>query len=178
MIGYWAMLFRTLRTLIFTFALILAATFGVGAQGTPPPPDEQNETFIDTLKRMQIKREEDEHKKLVEKALQIKEAAENLNKENGGEKSGLHLARAADKKLREIEKSAKQIRSESGGGDDGQQLESPPKTLADALKQLSDASQRLQVSMEKTSRRVVSASVVAETNEIIQLVKIIRGYLN
>src|ERR1051326_3807138 len=107
------MLLRTLRTLIFIFALILVASFGVGAQSTgpPPPPDEQNETFLDTLKRMQIKREEEEHKKLVEKALQIKEAAEDLNKEGDGQ----HLQRTADKKLREIEKSAKQIRSESGG---------------------------------------------------------------
>src|SRR5207249_12245930 len=152
------------------------ASFGAGAQSVspPPPPDEQNETFLDTLKRMQIKREEDEHKKLVEKALQIKEAAEDLSKEGDGQ----HLQRAADKKLREIEKSAKQIRSESGGGDDGKQLEAPPKTLAEALKQLSEVSERLQVSMEKTSRHVVSASVITETSEIIQLVKIIRGYLN
>lgn len=170
------MLFHSLRTIIFAFALVLVASFGVGAQsvGPPPPPDEQNETFLDTLKRMQIKREEDEHKKLVEKALQIKEAAEGLNKESGSP----HLARTADKKLREIEKSAKQIRTESGGADDGKQLEAPPKTLADALKRLSDASERLQVSMEKTSRHIVSASVIAETSEIIQLVKIIRGYLN
>src|SRR5438445_3038635 len=131
------MLFRPLRTILFAFALILVASFVAGAQstGAPPPPDEQNETFLDTLKRMQIKREEDEHKKLVEKALQIKEAAESLNKEHDSP----HLQRTADKKLREIEKSAKQIRSESGGGDDGKQLESPPKTLAEALKQLSDA---------------------------------------
>ena len=170
------MLFRPLRIIMLAFTLTLVASFVARAQGTgaTPPPEEQNETFLDTLKRMQIKREEDEHKKLVEKALQIKEAAESLNKENDSS----HLQRTADKKLREIEKSAKQIRSESGGGDDGKQLESPPKTLAEALKQLSDASERLQVSMEKTSRHVVSASVIAETSEIIQLVKIIRGYLN
>jgi len=169
------MLFYPLRTILLTFALILVASFGVGAQGTgTPPPDEQNETFIDNLKRMQIKREEEEHKKLVEKALKIKEAAESLNKES----ESPQLTRDADKKLREIEKSAKQIRSESGGGDDGKQLEAPPKTLAEALKQLSEASQRLQVSMEKTSRHIVSASVIAGTSEIIQLVKIIRGYLN
>lgn len=170
------MLFRVLRTIIFAFALVLVASFGVGAQsvGPPPPPDEQNETFLDNLKRMQIKREEEEHKKLVEKALQIKESAESLNKEGDGQR----LLHAADKKLREIEKSAKQIRSDSGGSDDGKPLETPPTTLAEALKQLSDASQRLQVSMEKTSRHIVSASVIAETSEIIQLVKIIRGYLN
>lgn len=170
------MLVCRLRTIVFALALSLVASFGVRAQsvGPPPPPDEQNETFLDNLKRMQIKREEEEHKKLVEKALQIKEAAESLNKEG----EGVHLTRTADKKLREIEKSAKQIRSDSGGSDDGKPLEAPPKTLADALKQLSEASQRLQVGMEKTSRHIVSASVIAETSEIIQLVKIIRGYLN
>jgi len=59
-------------TLRFLFS-ILCALFIVSVAGAQPagaanPPtgaaEEQNETMLDTLKRMQIKREEDEHKKM------------------------------------------------------------------------------------------------------------------
>ena len=39
-------------------------------------------------------------------------------------------------------------------------------------------SEQFNTSLEKTSRQVVSAAVLAEATEIIQLVKIIRGFLN
>jgi hypothetical protein len=171
------MRFRSLLLVGFSSALLSLAVGRAQAQSAnaqSPPPDEQNETMRDTLKRMQIKREEEEHKKLVEKAVQLKEAAESLAKEAAGNR----LARAAEKKLKEIEKSAKHIRSESGGSDDNRQLDPSPATLSEALKQLGEASQRLHSSMEKTSRHVVSAAAVAEATEIIQLVKIIRSYLN
>jgi hypothetical protein len=138
------------------------------------PADDQGDSFRENMKRMEIKREEDEHKKLVERAAQLKETVDTLSQDA----SGSHLARTADKKLKEIEKSAKTIRSEFGGTNDDKPLESPPASLDDALKQLKSTGDRLNTSMEKTSRHVVSATVVVEASEIIQLVKIIRTYVN
>ena len=160
---------------LFFAGLFLGATLDVRAQAaeiTQTTAEEQNETFRDTLVRMRIKREEEEHKKLVAKAEQIKEHALALVKEPVGKQ----LARDADKKLKEIEKNARNIRSESGGGEDVP-LETPPHNLPDALKQLSEASERLNEKLSKTSRHVVSLTVVAEATEIIQLVKLLRGYL-
>lgn len=136
-------------------------------------PDEQNETMRDTFKRMQIKREEDEHKKIIGKGSQIKEDIDALAKDavNG------RLPHIAEKRLKEIEKSAKQIRSESGGSQDDP-LESPPDNLADALKRLDDVSTKLNDHLAKTSRRMISIAVVENATEIIQLVKILRSYLN
>jgi len=111
---------------------------------------------------------------LVERAAQLKETVDTLAQDTAGS----HLARTADKKLKEIEKSAKTIRSEFGGTNDETPLESPPASLDDALKQLKSTGERLNTSMEKTSRHVVSATVVVEASEIIQLVKIIRSYVN
>ena len=141
---------------------------------TASPADDQGDSFRENMKRMEIKREEDEHKKLVERAAQLKETVDTLSQDA----SGSHLARTADKKLKEIEKSAKTIRSEFGGTNDETPLESPPASLDDALKQLKSTGERLNTSMEKTSRHVVSATVVVEASEIIQLVKIIRSYVN
>lgn len=163
-----------LRSLFFIIGLLIVAP-AAWAQATaaePTPPEEQNETMRDTLKRMQIKREEEEHRKIVEKGSQIKEGIEALAKSVVGER----LARKAEKQLKEIEKSAKQIRSESGGSED-EPLESPPNNLPDALKRLAEASERLNDSLAKTSRRVVSIAVVEEATEVIQLIKLLRNYL-
>jgi hypothetical protein len=143
--------------------------------GPPGPPgDDQGDSFRENMKRMEIKREEDEHRKLVERAAQIKETVDTLSHDAAGS----HLAHTADKKLKDIEKSAKTIRSEFGGTNDETPLDSPPANLEDALKQLKSTGERLNTSMEKTSRHVVSATVVVEAGEIIQLVKIIRTYVN
>ena len=161
---------------LFAFICLLLVAPAAWAQSTATeqaPPDEQNETMRDTFKRMQIKREEDEHKKIVGKGSQIKEDIQALAKDavNG------RLPRAAEKRLKEIEKSAKQIRSESGGSQDDP-LESPPNNLDDALKRLDEVSTKLNDHLAKTSRRMISIAVVEDATEIIQLVKILRGYLN
>ncbi|HKX31980.1 MAG TPA: hypothetical protein VJ302_30110 [Blastocatellia bacterium] len=137
--------------------------------------DDQNETMLDTLKRMQIKREENEHKKLLEKGAQIKGEAEALAKEVP-ESAGNRLPRPSEKRLKDIEKFAKQIRSESGGSED-EPLASPPGNLSEAIKQLGEVSERLNVNLAKTSRSVISIAVVDDTTQIVQLVKILRGYL-
>jgi hypothetical protein len=163
------------RILFLTVAFLLAAP-AAWAQTTAAeqatPPDEQNETMRDTLKRMQIKREEEEHKKIIGKGSQIKEETEALVKDAVDGR----LPRAAEKRLKDIEKSAKQIRSEAGGSQD-EPLESPPNNLEDALKRLTETSERLNDRLAKTSRRVISVAVVDDATEVIQLVKILRHYL-
>jgi len=157
---------------IFCFLFVAPAVCAQSAETTPP--EEQNETMRDTLKRMQIKREEQEHKKILDKGALIKTEAESLAREAVGNT----LPRNLEKKLREIEKSARQIRSEfGGGGNDDEALESPPADLADALKRLGETGERLNKELGKTSRRVISFTVIEITSEVIQLTRNIRGYL-
>jgi hypothetical protein len=137
-------------------------------------PEEQNETMLDTLKRMQIKREENEHKKILEKGEQIEEEANLLLRDLNGR---TQLPRATEKRLKNIEKFARQIRSDSGGSED-EPLDSIPSSLAETLKQLCEASERLNANLAKTSRRVVSLAVVSDATEVIQLTKLLRKYLN
>lgn len=164
-----------LRFLFFIgllFVAALAVTGQTARTGQVPPPDEQNETMIDTLRRMKIKREEEEHKKLLSKGFQIKQDAEALAK---GAANG-SLPRSAEKQLKAIEKSAKQIRSDFGGSKD-EELESPPKTLEEALKQLKETGTLLNEHLAKTSRQVISIPVVESATDIIQLVRILRTFL-
>ena len=169
------MLSRYLNLVLLLAVMLLVASVGLAqtADPLPTPESEQNETFRDTLMRMQIQREESEHKKRLEKATQIRTLAGDLLKESEGGR----LPRSADKKLRDIEKNARQIRSELGGANDDTPLESPPDSLSKAVHQIDSLSERFNESIEKTSRRIVSATVLSEASEIIQLVKIIRGLL-
>src|SRR5262245_47510938 len=121
-------------TILISCFIFLLAPLAVGQVSAADQslPEEQNETMLDTLKRMQIKREEDEHKKLLDKGVQIKEEADVLSKESNGQ---YRLPRAAEKKLKNIEKFARQIRSDTGASDD-EPLDTVPSNLPDALNQL------------------------------------------
>jgi hypothetical protein len=141
------------------------------AEVLPDVAEEQNETFRDTLVRMRIKREEEEHKKVVTKAEQIKAHAEELLKITANT-----LPRDTEKRLREIEKNARNIRSDAGGGDDVP-LENPPVTLNETSKLLLEKSESLNKLLGKTSRHIVSITVSAQATEIIQLVKLLRTFL-
>jgi hypothetical protein len=162
--------------LLITTYLLLPAPFAGGQVGASEQnvPEEQNETMLDTLKRMQIKREEDEHKKILEKGEQIEAEANLLLKDLHGR---TQLPRATEKRIKNIEKFARQIRSDSGGSED-EPLDAIPASLAETIKQLCEASERLNANLAKTSRRVISLAVVDDATEIIQLTKLLRKYLN
>ena len=169
------MRFRLLNPVLAIAGLVLLGSLTYAQTANPTTiPEEQSEPFRDTMVRMQIQREETEHKKRLEKASQIRDLASDLLKDS--EKG--RLSHSADKKLRDIEKAARQIRSELGGSNDDTPLETPPDTLSKAVHKMDTLSEQFNTSLEKTSRRVVSATVLAEASEIIQLVKIIRSFLN
>jgi hypothetical protein len=160
--------------LIFYFLLLAPIASGQIAASGQTVPEEQNETMLDTLKRMQIKREENEHKKILEKGEQIQEEANLLLRDLNGR---TQLPRATEKRIKNIEKFARQIRSDSGGSED-EPLDSIPSNLVETIKQLCEVSDRLNANLAKTSRRVVSLAVVSDATEIIQLTKLLRSYLN
>lgn len=163
---------RVLFILVMTL-LIAPAVWAQSASG--PPVEEQSEAMIDTLKRMRIKREENEHKKLLEKGAQIADLSAEISR-NYAHRTIVSLPREIEKKLRDMEKSAKQIRSESGSSKD-EPLESPPASLDEAIARLDKTSQRLNDNLSKTSRHMVSISVIDDANEIIELIRVLKGYI-
>ncbi|NDD63215.1 MAG: hypothetical protein EBZ36_04440 [Acidobacteria bacterium] len=165
-----------IRTLLTILTLCLAAA-RITAQGVPAPsgiPDEfdQNETLRDTLVRMQIKREESDFKKLVEKAQSIRDEARLLAVDLDGSDPAT-IPQRHEKRLREIEKFARQIRSESGGGDDGLPTPDHP-SFTELVARLVAASERLSESISRTSRRVISVKVIESCSEVIDLTRQIR----
>jgi len=165
---------RIFVSVLITLA-IAPAIWAQSASTSPIPAEEQSEAMIDTLKRMRIKREENEHKKVMEKGLEIKDEAHELFR-NFAHHKLTTLPRSIEKKLKDLEKSARHIRSESGGSKD-QPLEAPPSTLDETLKDLLEASDRMHDNLTKTSRRVVSIDVINDACEVIALLRLLRNYV-
>ena len=167
-----------LSALLWIIVGITAANLpgGESSQSPLPPPgtnpeDEQNETLLDTLKRMQIRREESDFQKLVEKAATIRSHTTHLAAEiKDGDSS---LSRDHEKRLREIEKFARQIRSESGGGDTSDP-DNDEAGVGELVARLHKAGEALDQAMGRTSRRIISVSVIRACSEVIELSRRIR----
>lgn len=84
------------------------------------------------------------------------------------------LARADFKKLERLEKITRGIRKQAGGSDDEADTNKWPTQLDLALARLAELTESLWKKVEKTPRQVVSASVIEESNEVLDLIKFIR----
>lgn len=158
---------------VLALALVISSPVLAQQEKQDEKKEPPSEGFNDTLRRMQIKRAEEEHKKLVKSAQQAAEIADTLSENSNGSK----LDQKAEKKLKEIEKAAKQIRNNIGGNTDEKDF-APPKTLDEGIKRLAETSKTLKDQMEKTSRQMISAAVIVTANDMLRLVKILREYLN
>lgn len=125
------------------------------------------------LRRAEIRHSEDVHKEMVERADETSQI--------GGEILASYRRREALgkddlKKLERMEKLARKIRGGAGGSDDDAPLENPPAKLETAITRLAELSETLKKSVQKTSRLVISASVINNSNELIELIRHIRSF--
>lgn len=86
------------------------------------------------------------------------------------------LGREELKKLERMEKLVRKIRGQIGGSDDAQVLEDPPRELTAAFSRLAETSEDLQKCVVKTSRHVVSTSIIERANKVIELIRYIRSF--
>ncbi len=84
------------------------------------------------------------------------------------------LARTDFKKLERIEKITRSVRKQAGGSDDGGDTGKLPTELDLALTRLAELTESLWKRVEKTPRQVVSASVIEQANQVLDLIKFIR----
>lgn len=124
------------------------------------------------LRRAEIKHEEESHKEMVERA---DEAALIGGQILNSFQKNKSLGKDDLKKLDRLEKLARKIRGGAGGSDDDEPLENPPQQLDKAITRLAELSERLNKSVQKTSRLVISAAVIDSSNELIELIKHIRS---
>lgn len=123
------------------------------------------------LRRAEIRREEETHKEMVERA---DEAAQIGDELLSSYKKNNTLTRDDQKRLERLEKLARKIRGGAGGSDDEEKLSDPPGRVEGAVSRLAKLTCDLKESVSKTSRLVISAGVIRRSNEMIELIRHIR----
>ena len=170
-------------------ALVLFAATWLSAQvlPNPPPPTPQptpnpmdrrddgidfgnRETDVRT--RLILRKEKKEYEEHVERAQEARDLAAELRKTYETARS----FNAADyKKLERLEKLTRRVRNELGGSQTDADPNELPRTQDDAVTLLADMAKELCDEVEKTPRRVVSASLIDQANKLIALIQYLRG---
>ncbi|MFY9619979.1 MAG: hypothetical protein WAQ99_09215 [Pyrinomonadaceae bacterium] len=180
--------FRFLR-LTLACALVLFTAMWISAQAqpgarrpvpqpSPNPMDKRNDGIdfgnreTETRTRMMLKKEKKDYEEHVERAQEARDLAAELQKTYETARS----FNAADyKKLERLEKLTRRIRNEVGGSQTDADPKELPKTHDEAVPQLAEMAKELCDEVEKTPRRIVSASIINQANKLIALIQYVRG---
>jgi hypothetical protein len=156
-------------------------------QSPPRPPDLSADkngsedgspltTFEEEIRAKRlIKLAEKEHEENLKRAREISQLGQDLK---AGMTTRSALDREGTRKLERLEKLTKKIRGEAGGEDDEVQIANLPPDISTAVTQIADTADLLSKDVQKTPRQVVSAAVIDRANVLLQLVKILRGFIH
>ncbi|HEV8133907.1 MAG TPA: hypothetical protein VGP85_04495 [Pyrinomonadaceae bacterium] len=174
--------------IVLSFVITTAQTSTkTSATPPPPPPDITADkrlgeqpgpltTFEEELRaKRAIKLAEKEHEENLNRAREISQLSQDLK---NCLKDRSALDREETKKIDRLEKLTKKIRGEAGGEDDDVQIAAPPADVPTVVSQIADNAEQLSKEVQKTPRQVVSAAVIDRANVLLQLVKILRGFIH
>ena len=152
-----------------------AASAQIAGADRPSPVSQRPNDFgrpeEEMLRRAEIRREEETHKGMVERA---DEAAQIGDELLASYRKNNTLTRDDVKRLERLEKLARKIRGGAGGSDDKEELSDPPGKIEGAVTRLAKLTGALKESVSKGSRLVISAAVIERSNEMIELIRHIR----
>lgn len=154
----------------------------------PPPPrpadrsmnrsDERPLTTFEEEMRAKrlIKMAEKDHEENIKRAREIAQIGKELQNTL---KDKAVVDRDSLKKVERLEKLTKKVRSEAGGEDDEDMtINNKPADLCGAVTQIAEASESLSKNVQDTPRQVVSASVIGKANVLLELLKVVRGFVS
>lgn len=158
---------------IFTFLSLSAAVAQDGRPDLKPPTSEQDITLPDEMRaRLAIERAEGEHRKFLEDVKELGDLSGQLTADYG--KRG-QLGSEDLKKVATIEKRAKRILGYAGGKEiDGKPSGPAQLTIKEAVAQMGALIEKLTKTVMTETRHVVSATVIADLNEVLNLAQFIR----
>ena len=133
-------------------------------------------TFEEELRaKRAIQMAEKEHEDNLKRAREIKQIGQEL-RDTLKDKS--IIDRDSLKKVERLEKLTKKVRSEAGGEDEEVAIENKPSDLCGAVTKIAEASKELSENVHDTPRQVVSASVIGKANVLLELLKMVRGFVH
>ena len=158
--------------LILLFLIFPAIVFA--QEPSPPSPisePEQRPVFSigETISRSRIAIAEKEHKEMISASSEMNHLARSLLRIS---QTKCQFTIDDKKKIEKIEKLAKKVRSEQGGG--GNKLETKPENVYIALERLHKATQIIEKESRKVNRHSVSLVLIEQVNEVLGLTKEIK----
>ncbi len=162
---------------------IFCQTSSPQRQSPPPPPridgaknpdDPPLTTFEEEIRaKREIRMAEKDYQQNQDRAREIAAIGKQLKESSSGKANvyGDYL-----KKIERLEKLTKKIRGDAGGDDQDVSIPHQPADLPSALAQISEAAESLSKDVEKTPRRVVSASVICNANVLLELIRVARTF--
>lgn len=176
---------------LFLLILVTSALGAAYSQTSSKPPQNPNDSISadkgavgsksnmlgspedEMLARQGIKAAEKDHRENVERAREAAQLSAEIRDSYLRNKS---LSRTDLKKLERLEKVTRKIRSEAGGSDGDITIENPPTQLEPALSRIAEVTEKLRKGVEKTPRQVVSALVIENANEVLEILRLISTY--
>jgi hypothetical protein len=148
---------------------------------TPPPANKQDDhdndvdfgsRETDARTRLILKAEKKAYDEHVARAKEASDLAGQLKTSY----AATNIFNAADqKKLERLEKLTKRIRNEVGGSEMDADPKDLPSTVPDGINAMADMAKELYDEVEKTPRRVVSASLIEQANKLLAVIQFVRG---
>jgi hypothetical protein len=180
---------KRVRALLIVPAFLLCSGAALAQnpvpRSTPPPPpvegpgrDQESApltTFEEEIRmKRAIKMAEKDHQENLDRAKELAQLGKELKESLHGQSS---INRDALKKVDRLEKLTKKIRGEAGGEDEEIEIVSRPSDVSSAALRIAEAADSLSKEVLNTPRQVVSASVIGSANTLLELIKILRGFV-
>jgi vacuolar-type H+-ATPase subunit I/STV1 len=186
------MLPQLLRALLFLILVTGAVGIAQAQDRRPPRPAQREQTDpvsvnkgrnesdpmigspqAEMMERHKIRSEQKAYEENLDRA---REAAQLSTEIRDSYLHNRTFGRTEQKKLERLEKVTRKIRSEAGGSDGDVVLENVPSHIEPALARLAELTDKMRKVVEKTPRQVVSAAVIERANELLEIIRYIRGY--
>lgn len=177
---------RILPGLIFVATLAAALSTPAAAQIRRDPLD----TVAPPPRSTRLSPMSDPSREIIERAAIARSVAEhrdNLRRAEENAQIGAELrdrftssrvfGREEIRKLERMESLSRRVRNAAGGSNAAVSLEREPREIADALTQLAERAGRLNQTVERTPRRVISTTIIEQANELLALIDRVRSFV-
>lgn len=135
--------------------------------------DSSSDSFDEMKARLEIKYAEKERSENLDRA---REASQLSSEIYNNFKSNKVLTTSDKKRLDRLEKVTRKIRSRAGGSDGDVTIEDLPNQMEPLLKRLADIVDNMRKAVEDTPRQIVSATVIERSNEVLEMIRLVRPY--
>jgi hypothetical protein len=169
--------FRIMLTCAMLMSAFSATVYAQSSPAPQPSPEERKNVEFSTREneartRLILKEEKKHYEEHVGRAKEARQIASDLK---AAYEARNVFSSEEQKKWERLEKLTRRIRNEAGGSDGHADPADVPASIEAAVKRVAEMADELCKEVEKTPRRIVSASIIEQANRLIGVIQFVRG---